>query len=380
MQKLTKRGVDSIRPSGADRKIFDSQLPGFHVRVKPSGTKSYALKYRVAGRQRNVTIGRHGVITPDQARMEAFRLLATISEGDDPSAIRKAAFRDPTLAQLWEEYLERHALPRKAPSSIREDRGLWRLYIAPALGYLKVNAINRNDISRLHDSKRHQPACANHILCLLSKMMNLAIEWEYRSDNPCRGIKKFHEEPRNRFLSTEERDRLTQALHEEPDQASAIAIWLCRFTGARKGEVLQARWEQFDLDAKIPVWQIPATYTKQRRVNRKPLSRPAVVLLSEWKKVCPQSSAGWVIPGKDPEKRRSDLNGPWRRIRDRAGLVDVRMHDLRHDFASIAVAQGASLEIIGRYLGHASIQTTQRYAHLLDDPLHAMAELIGETF
>lgn len=236
MQKLTKRVVDSIRPSGLDKKIFDSQLPGFHVRVKPSGTKSYALKYRVAGRQRNVTIGRHGVITPDQARMEAFRLLATISEGDDPSAIRKAAFRDPTLAQLWEEYLERHALPRKAPSSIREDRGLWRLYIGPALGYLKVNAINRNDISRLHDSKRHQPACANHILCLLSKMMNLAIEWEYRSDNPCRGIKKFHEEPRNRFLSTEERDRLTQALHEEPDQASAIAIWLCRFTGARKGK------------------------------------------------------------------------------------------------------------------------------------------------
>ena len=380
MQKLTKRVVDSVRPNGSDIKVFDSQIPGFHLRVKPSGTKSYALKYRAGGRQRNITIGRHGVMTPDQARIEACRLLASISDGDDPSAKRKAAFREPTLGQFWEEYLERHAIPRKASSSVKEDKSLWRRYLKPAFGHLKVNAITRNDIERLHASKSEQPSCANHIFCLLSKMMNLAVDWEYRTDNPCKGIKKYHEEPRNRFLTKEERERLTVALGKEADQAGAIAIWLCRLTGARKGEVLQARWDQFDLDAKIPVWQIPASSTKQRRVNRKPLSRVAATMLAEWKEVCPPSKAGWVIPGRDPEKRRSDLNGPWRRARDRAGLENVRMHDLRHDFASIAVAQGSSLEIIGRYLGHSSIQTTQRYAHLLDDPLHAMAEQIGESF
>ena len=379
-QKLTKRVVDSIPTNGADLKIFDSQVPGFHVRVKPSGSKSYALKYRASGRQRNLTIGRHGVITPDQARSEAFRLLAAISDGDDPSAERKSALKDPTLEQFWEEYLERHAIPRKAPGSVKEDRSLWRLYIRPPLGHIKINAITRQDIARLHTSRRSTPYGANHMLCLLSKMMNLAVDWDYRQDNPCRGVKKFHEEPRSRYLNAAERDRLSKALELEPDQAGAIAIWLCRLTGARKGEVLQARWHQFDLEARMPMWQIPASSTKQKRVNRKPLSKLAATMLSEWKALCPASEAGWVIPGRDPETRRSDLNGPWRRVSKRAGLNDVRLHDLRHDFASIAVSQGSSLEIIGRYLGHSSIQTTQRYAHLQDDPLHAMAELIGETF
>jgi integrase len=379
-QKLTKRVVDGITANGADLKIFDSQVPGFHVRVKPSGSKSYALKYRASGRQRNVTIGRHGLITPDQARSEAFRLLAAISDGDDPSAERKSALKDPTLEQFWEEYLERHAIPRKAPGSVKEDRNLWRLYIRPPLGHIKVNAITRQDITRLHASRRSTPYGANHMLCLLSKMMNLAVDWDYRSDNPCRGVKKFHEEPRSRYLTAAERDRLSRALEQEPDQVGAIAIWLCRLTGARKGEVLQARWYQFDLAARMPMWQIPASSTKQKRVNRKPLSKLAATMLAEWKARCPPSEAGWVIPGRDPEMRRADLNGPWRRVRKRAGLDDVRLHDLRHDFASIAVSQGSSLEIIGRYLGHSSIQTTQRYAHLQDDPLHAMAELIGEAF
>tara|TARA_R110000868_G_scaffold4965_1_gene30854 strand:+ start:195 stop:1121 length:927 start_codon:yes stop_codon:yes gene_type:complete len=274
-QKLTKRVVDSIPTNGADLKIFDSQVPGFHVRVKPSGSKSYALKYRASGRQRNVTIGRHGVITPDQARSEAFRLLAAISDGDDPSAERKSALKDPTLEQFWEEYLERHAIPRKAPGSVKEDRSLWRLYIRPPLGHIKVNAITRQDIARLHTSRRSTPYGANHMLCLLSKMMNLAVDWDYRSDNPCRGVKKFHEEPRSRYLTADERDRLSRALEQEPDQAGAIAIWLCRLTGARKGEVLQARWHQFDLEARMPMWQIPASSTKQKRVNRKPLSKLA---------------------------------------------------------------------------------------------------------
>ena len=378
-QKLTKRIVDAIKPDGTDRKVFDGQIPGFHLRVKPSGAKSYALKYRIGHRQRTITIGRHGILTPEQARNEAYKLLADVAVGGDPSGTRQAVFEQPKVKDLWDQYLVRHALPRKAPRSIEEDKCLWRKYLEPAFGHMSVDAITQSDVIRLHNSMQTMPWRANHARCLISKMMNLAIDWGYRSDNPCRGVEKFPETPRNRFLSTDERHRLTQALSEEADHTAAIAIWMLRLTGARKGEVLQARWEQFDLEAKIPFWQIPAGSTKQKRVNRKPLSRTAFELLMNWEPRCPRSSAGWVIPGRDPENCRYDLKRPWDRIRKRADLMDVRLHDLRHDFASIAVANGTSLEIIGRYLGHSSIQTTQRYAHLQDDPLHAMAEQIGQT-
>lgn len=378
--KLTKRTVDSEKVDGTDRRVFDSEIPGYHLRIKPSGVKSYALKYRIDGRSRNITIGRHGIITPDQARLQARDLLVSIGAGKDPSRERQDGLRTPTLAMFWETYLERHALLRKAPRSVREDTGVWRLYINPPLGRHKITAITRSDISRLHANLKDKPFAANRVLSLLSKMFNLAIEWELRGDNPCKGVRKFKEQPRHRYLSQEERLRLVEALAQEPDAAGAVAIWLCMLTGARKGEVLQARWEQFTLTGKMPVWQLPAELTKQRRVNRKPLSAKTVLLLMEWQKQCPVSDQGWVVPGRNPEKPRSDLNGPWRRIRKAAMLEDVRLHDLRHDFASMAVAEGWSLEIIGRYMGHSSIQTTQRYAHLQDDPLYAMAEQVGSNF
>lgn len=379
-QKLTKRVVDGAHPGVSDRRVFDSEIPGFHLRIKPTGVKSYGLKYRIAGRQRNITIGRHGVLTPDQARVSARELLVSIGNGEDPSAKRKEKLDTPTFVQFWNLYLERHAVPRKSPKSVKEDERVWRLYIVAAFGNLKLTAINRLDIATLHSSMAGKPVAANRMLSLLSKMMNLAIDWGLRRDNPCKGIRKFKEHPRNRYLSTEERTQLAKALSTELDQAGAIAIWLCILTGARKGEVLQARWDQFDLESKKPVWQLPPETTKQRHVNRKPLSARTILLLKDWRDICPSSQAGWVVPGRNPEQQRFDLNGPWSRIRKSAKLKDVRLHDLRHDFASAAVAEGWSLEIIGRYLGHSSVQTTQRYAHLQDDPLLAMAEQVGSAY
>jgi len=378
--KLTKRTVDSAHVNGADYRLFDSEIPGFHLRIKPSGVKSYGLRYRVDGRQRSITIGRHGVITPDQARTRARELLASLSSGADPSDERKTKRLAISLAEFWSIYLKRHAHPHKAPRSIIEDEGVWRLYINPALGNRKLIAITRAEISEMHASLSNKPITGNRVLSLLSKMMNLAIEWDLRVDNPCRGVRKYKEQPRNRYLSADERLRLTKALACELDQGGVVAIWLCILTGARKGEIIQARWDQFDLVSKLPMWQIPHEITKQRRVNRKPLSAKAVYILNGWKAKCPSSKAGWVVPGRDPELPRYDLKGPWKRVRKAAGLDDVRLHDLRHDFASMAVAEGWSLEIIGRYMGHSSIQTTQRYAHLQEDPLYAMAEQIGQNF
>ena len=378
--KLTKRTVDSVSADGSDKRIFDSEIPGFHIRVKASGTKSYGLRYRVDGRVRNVTIGRHGPLTAEQARNKARTLWLSINNGADPASERQKKSAAPTLSEFWDIYLDQHAAPRKAPSSVKNDKLTWRLYIEPRIGRLKLSSVTKPDIVKLHGDLVSRSVSANRALSLLSKMMNLAVEWGYRSDNPCKGVKKYKEHPRHRYLTSEERLRLAEALSKELDQAGAVAIWLCMLTGARKGEVLQARWDQFDLTSKQPVWQLPAELTKQRRVNRKPLSAKAVALLSEWKPLCPASEAGWVIPGKDPERQRYDLKGPWERIRKAAKLNDVRLHDLRHDFASMAVAEGWSLEIIGRYMGHSSIQTTQRYAHLQDDPLFAMAEQIGNKF
>ncbi|GAB5457608.1 MAG: site-specific integrase [Henriciella sp.] len=378
--KLTKRRVDGCGITGKDYKVFDSEIPGFHLRVKPSGVKSYALKYRADGRQRNFTIGRHGVITAEEARVQARSLLASVAAGSDPSAAKKNKLSAPTLTELWRQYLEQHAIPHKAERSVSEDKGLWRLHIEPALAQYKVTAIGALDISKLHASLKAKPHTANRVYCLLSKMFNLSIEWGLRPDNPCRGVKKFREPPRHRYLSAGERKRLAHALSLELDVAGAMAIWLCMLTGARKGEVLQAKWEQFHLGGVLPVWTIPAIYTKQNRVNRKPLSAKVVLMLSDWKLHCAPSTSGWVIPGRDPERQRYDLKGPWNRVRKRAGLEDVRLHDLRHDFASMAVADGFSLEFIGRYLGHSSIQTTQRYAHLKDDPLQEMADRIGHAY
>ncbi len=377
-KKLSKRTVDAEPINGKDRKIFDALLPGFHLRVKPSGMKSFAIQYRTrGGRQRSLTIGRYGILTVEEARQEARQLLAQVARGEDPSQQRHTQRHAISMQTLWEEYLEKHARPKKAPRSVEEDEAIWRLWLCKAIGSVRVNQLERKDVERLHAAMCHVPARANRLLALLSKMMNLAAQWGYCDRNPVTGIPKYREVGRERFLSPAERERLARALGEETDRGAATIVWLAMLTGARRGEALKARWEQFHLDGHAPLWIIPAFNTKQRRVNRKPLSAQAVMLLLEWQRNRPLSPAGWVFPGKDPMQPRADIKRPWSRIRNAARLEDFRFHDLRHDFASMAIGDGWSLSMIGKYLGHASPQTTQRYAHLQDDPLRAMAERVG---
>ncbi|MFG0260317.1 MAG: integrase arm-type DNA-binding domain-containing protein, partial [Phycisphaerales bacterium JB041] len=214
--KLTKRAVDAVRPGGADVIKWDSELRGFGLRVKPSGRKSYLVQYRAAGRTRRVTIGPHGVFTPEQARERAAKLLGEVRDGGNPSEDRAKARAAETVSELCDRYLEHHARVHKKPSSVRADETLIRNVIRPKLGTFKVPAVERADIQRIHHEMKGTPYHANRMLALASKLFGLAEEWGIRADgsNPCRRIKKYKEKPRERYLSAAELARLGAVLRD----------------------------------------------------------------------------------------------------------------------------------------------------------------------
>jgi len=259
-------------------------------------------------------------------------------------------------------------------------RSILRLYIRPELGKIKVADLRYADVERLHARvAKTRPYRANRTVAVLSKMMALAVKWEMRTDNPARGIERAPEQKRERFLSPAEIARLADALAAAPEGRSANAIRLLMLTGARRGEVLSARWADFDLGA--GVWLKPAATTKQKKEHRIPLSAPALALLVEMKEeIAPVEAKGRVVEflfeGR-PGKPLTEIKKTWASVCRKAGLSGVRIHDLRHTFASILASSGMSLPIIGALLGHTQAQTTARYAHLLDDPLRAATERVG---
>lgn len=376
MPKLTKRYIDSLEPNGRDQIIFDDELPRFGVRVKPSGATSFVLRYRHQGRNRSYTIGSYGVMTPDAARKHARMVLGDIERGNDPSSLRKSAREAPTMVDLADDYLDRHAIPNKRPKSVEGDRTLLSKYIRPRLGPVKVAEVSRRDIERLHLALKSTPYQANRALALLSKMFSLAVAWGWREDNPVTGIPKFPEEKRDRWLKDEELSRLFQALDSSPNHRAAMAIRLLILTGSRRGEVLNATWDQFDLDQ--GVWTKPSAHTKQKRTEHVPLSSATLDLLRQWREfAAPSDDSEYLFPGDAEGKPLQVIKRAWKTICAEAGLEEVRLHDLRHTYASHLVSSGLSLAIVGRLLGHTQAQTTHRYAHLADAPLRAATEVFG---
>jgi integrase len=244
------------------------------------------------------------------------------------------------------------------------------------LGNVKVSAVSRPDIEKLHISLRDKPYTANRHLALLSKMFSLACEWGWRADNPVRGIPRFHEDRRERWLSEEEMARLWAALEQHPNRRAANAIKLLILTGSRRSEVLSATWDEFDMER--GVWTKPSHHTKQKRTEHVPLSGPARALLSamqaEADPECP-----FLFPGDASEKPLGDIKKFWQRVRQEVGIEDVRLHDLRHTYASKLVSQNVSLHIVGRLLGHTQPRTTARYAHVDDGALREATEAFGRT-
>ena len=374
--KLTKARIDAFQYEGDGKSRdarWDDAVSGLAVRIYPSGRRAFVLSYRSAGAKRMLTLGGYGALTLDQARKKAQREKGRVLDGQDPLEQRQQARHAPTVRELARDYLDRHALPHKRASSVRDDVAMIENDILPALGAKKVAAVRRRDIETLHQSKSATPYRANRMLALMSKMLNLAVKWDWRTDNPATGVQKFHEEKRKRWLSTEELFRLSEALDGHPNVRAANAVRMLMLTGARKSEVLRAEWSEIDFVR--GVWTKPSAHTKQKQSEHLPLSAPALLLLSRMREIDPTGQH--LFPGDRGDRPLRDVKKFWPVICQAACLTGARLHDLRHSYASHLVSSGLSLEIVGRLLGHTQAATTQRYSHLADDPLRAATERFG---
>ena len=375
-RSISKRTVDGLSVGDKDTVFWDRELSGFGVRVYPSGAKVYVVQTRALGKSKRVTLGRHGVISADQARRKAAMIIARIKAGEDPSPTPSVSVAELTVADLAERYLKEHAEVHCKPRTKEAYRWLVVKFVLPELGKLAIEAVEREHIAALHYGHRETPYQANRILEVVRKMFNLAEAWGLRKDgaNPCRFVQKYKEKRRERFLTEDEFRRLGQVLNEAEGSetfSAVTAIRLLMLTGCRLNEIQTLRWEDVDLAA--GELRLQDSKTGARMV---PLSRASVAVLSALPR--PEGNP-WVIVGKRPGAHLTDLQHPWRRIRTRAGLEDVRIHDLRHSFASRALALGESLPMIGKLLGHTQVQTTARYAHLANESVKASGSRIADS-
>ena len=378
--RIMKRTVDSMKaPLTGEVTLWDDALAGFGVRVRPSGAKTYMVMYRAGiGRGsplRKITIGRHGSPwTPDTARAEAKRLLGQVAGGADPAAAKAERRRAETVADLAERFLAEHVKARRKGRTAAEYQRLLDRLILPALGRKKIADVARTDVARLHHAGRGAPYQANRTLAVLSKMFNLAEAWGLRPDgsNPCRHVERYPEQGRERMLSPAELARLGDALGKyDSSPYVPAAVKLLLFTGARLTEILSLRWKYIDFGRGEA--RLPDSKTGAKTLHLPP---PALAVLADLPRV---EDNPHVIVGRRDGAGLVNLEKPWRAIREKAGLSDVRLHDLRHAFASMGAAAGDSLLVIGKLLGHANASTTERYAHLANDPVKAAAARIAGT-
>jgi integrase len=370
--KLTDSIVKALpTPASGARITYDSEVKGFGIRITARGARAFVLNYRTQlGRERRYTIGSFPDWKTGAARAEAAELKKVIDRGGDPLGEIKAGRQAPTVADLCDRF-EAEYLPRKRPSTQKSYRQQIAAEIRPALGRLKVAEVTFADVDTIHRTiSKRAPWRGNRVVALLSRMFSLAIRWQWRTDNPCKGIERNQEHRRRRYLSADELARLIAALEEYKDRQSADIIRLLLLTGARRGEVLQAKWA--DLDLAAGTWNKPGSTTKQRTDHLVPLSDAALGLLQGIRHRVPVSVA-WVFPTPDGMHRR-DVKDAWVMICRAANINGARVHDLRHTYASVLASAGLSLPIIGRLLGHTTPTTTARYAHLFDDPLRAATE------
>jgi integrase len=372
MTKLTKRTVDAAEIRTGEYFIWDDEVPGFGLRILPSGRKSYVVQYRAGRRSRRISLGPSTVLACEQARTRAITVVAAARNGEDPAAERDAGRQTITVKELADRFDKEHIALRVKESTAKEYRRNLKRFIVPALGRHRVTEVTRADVAQFHHDLRHIPYQANRCLEVVSKMFSLAEMWGLRPDgsNPRKHIKKYAEEQRERFLSPAELKRVGEVLREMESEgielASAIAATrLLILTGCRLSEIMTLQWEHVDVTGNA--LRLPDSKTGAKVVH---LGQPAIELLDKIERV---DKNPWVIVGTKPGARLTDLQPFWQRVRARAGLNDVRIHDLRHTFASTAVAGGQGLPMIGKLLGHTQVQTTARYAHLAADSVkHAV--------
>jgi integrase len=403
--KFSANHVAGLTPRPAAYIDYDPDLPGFGVRIAPRGTRSWIVEFRPNGGGRKqptqrMTIGHESSLALAKAREKAKKILAEVRLGGDPARERKDRREAVTVAELADLFMREEVRPLKKPSTAALYDRYFRVHVKPALGTRKARDVSRSDIARLHRKigEIGKPT-ANRVVVLISGMFTWAAKAGAvpEGPNPARGVSRFREEGRERFLSADELARLGDALREaetvglpwDADEAqpaakhlakpenrrtivspfATAAIRLLLFTGCRLREILHLRWDEVDFDR--GVLALPDSKSGKKLVM---LAAPALAVLSALPRL-----GSCVIPGTDPNRPRHDLQKPWRAITKRAGLASVRIHDLRHSFASVGVTSNLGLPILGKLLGHRAVETTEKYAHIANDPLRRAADTIAET-
>jgi integrase len=400
-QRITKRAVDALQSNGSEFTLWDDTVSGFGVRVRPTGAKSYVVVYRAgAGRGapvRRYTIAAVGKITPERARARAKVILGAVAHGHDPANQKTAERGTPTVAELADRFMADHVRAKRKAGTEAFYWDILDRIVKPAVGTIKADKLTRLHVGRLHSSLADTPFQANRVLAVIGSMYAFAGRGGIVPEgiNPARGIDKFKESRRERFLTGEELQRLGNAIREAettgipwsvdeskpnakhlPKSAkrftkinpfAAAALRLLLFTGCRLREILDLRWEHVDMERGLLF--LPDSKNGRKTVI---LNAPALTVLNGLQQVGP-----YVVPGDNPESPRPDLKRPWDAVTKQAGLVGVRLHDLRHTYASFGAGGGLGLPIIGRLLGHTQASTTARYAHLDNDPLRRASEAIA---
>ncbi len=368
----------------------DPKATGFGVRSYPGGGKSFFIDYRIEGRQRRFTIGPFPRWSVKAARDQAKELRKLIDRGHDPAGVKRERREAATVQDLIDRYVEEH-LPTKSNDEgrVNDEKRMLDL-IGERLGkHTKVGDVHDGDIRAMHRwiTEQRGPVRANRVLAVCSKMFSLSLSSKEGEDspwrnavqgNPCKGVARNREEGRERFFGKGELERIADALAAYPGVA-ADCVRLIMLTGCRPGEAMKATWSEFDKE--VGSWEKPSAHTKQRRKHKVPLSPPAIELIERLRKE--RKTDRWVFPGDNPGEPLAVLWHVWHFVRERAQLEkdekgrEARLYDLRHSFAAVAVGGGLNLPIIGRLLGHTQARTTQRYAHVADDPLREAANKIG---
>ena len=380
--RINKRTVDALKPGPRDTFLWDPDLPGFGLRCRPSGAKHYVLKYRFAGRQRWITIGRHGAPwVPDEARQKAKQLLGVVADGIDPAERREETRRDLTVSELCDLFLAEGAMTLKPATRAIYKSGIDR-HVRPLLGRRKVRSVTRGDVERFMLAVAHGETAtdertgprgraivrggqgiAGRVVAYLGSVFSFAVRRGLRPDNPVTGIRTFKRDRQERFLSSAELARLGDALatveQEGMHRATVAAIRLLLLTGCRKSEILGLEWAHVDFERRC--LRLPMSKTGAKTV---PLGAAAMEILADLRER--KGKSVYVLPATRGDGHLVGLPKAWSRIRTAAGLDGVRLHDLRHSFATVAVAGGESLYLTGKVLGHRNSRTTEGYAHLAD--------------
>jgi integrase len=376
--QLTKAIIEKkpLPESGYER-LWDAKVRGLFLRITPSGRRTWSVRYTSQhGKSQDAKLGPYPALTVEAARRKAIELLARVHSGEDPAAERRERRQAVTVEQLCSMFMAEHVQLKLRPTTAAEYQRLIDKHIVPRLGRQRVDMVTSDMIDEVHVSLEDTPRQANHLLSVLSKMFSFAVRRELRPDrsNPAKGQDRYRENKRERFLTSDEKRRLLVVLDELDRQQimseAVLAIRLLFLTGRRKSEILTLRWTDLDLergtmrlpDSKVGAVTFRLTETVVALLQRVKQERQDGA--TDEKRV---SQSPYVIPGRRYDQPMKNISKPWERIREMAELEDVRLHDLRHTYASWCAIDGMDLLHIKRLMGHASIQTTQRYAHLNDE-------------